>query len=256
MCIRDSLKIIDLSADFRLRDAEVYARHYERTHDAPELLAEAVYGLSEHFAQEIAKARLVACPGCYPTAALLPLLPLLKEGLVETDDLIIDAKSGVTGAGRSLKTQNLFAEIAESLHPYAVASHRHVPEIEQALSDAAGAPVMVEFTPHLVPMNRGELVSIYARAKGGAAKLTAALKKFYADKPFVRVSDAVPSTAHVRGSNYCDIAVFDARLPERVIIFAALDNLVKGSSGQAVQNLNLIFGLDETAGLTQTPLHP
>jgi N-acetyl-gamma-glutamyl-phosphate reductase len=253
----DSVKVIDMSADFRLRDADTYAAWYGRAHDNPALLGAAVYGLSEHYADEIEKARLVACPGCYPTAALTALLPLLKAGLVSSDDLIIDAKSGVTGAGRSLKEQNLFSEVAEGMNAYGVASHRHAPEIEQEVAKAAGLDdVRVNFTPHLVPMNRGEYVSIYARASGSAADMKAAWQDFYGDKPFVRVVDEPPATRHVRGSNYCLLSAFDDRIEGRVILFATLDNLVKGSSGQAIQNMNLMFGFDEAAGLQQQPLYP
>jgi len=254
----ESVKVIDMSADFRLRKADTYAEWYGRTHDNPALLGQAVYGLTEHYADEIKNARLVACPGCYPTAALTALLPLVKAGLVSSDDLIIDAKSGVTGAGRSLKEQNLFSEVAEGMNAYGVASHRHAPEIEQEVAKAAGLDeARVNFTPHLVPMNRGEYVSIYARANGAdAADMIAAWQAFYADKPFVRVVDNAPATRHVRGSNYCLLSAFDDRIDGRVILFATLDNLVKGSSGQAIQNMNLMFGFDETAGLQQQPLYP
>ena len=254
----ESVKVIDMSADFRLRKADTYAEWYGRTHDNPALLGQAVYGLTEHYADEIENARLVACPGCYPTAALTALLPLVKAGLVSSDDLIIDAKSGVTGAGRSLKEQNLFSEVAEGMNAYGVASHRHAPEIEQEVAKAAGLDeARVNFTPHLVPMNRGEYVSIYARANGAdAADMIAAWQAFYADKPFVRVVDNAPATRHVRGSNYCLLSAFDDRIDGRVILFATLDNLVKGSSGQAIQNMNLMFGFDETAGLQQQPLYP
>ena len=256
--VPDSVKIIDMSADFRLRNADIYAEWYGRSHDNANLLSQAVYGLTEHYADEIKKARLVACPGCYPTAALSALLPLLKAGLLNSEDLIIDAKSGVTGAGRSLKEQNLFSEVAEGMNAYGVAAHRHAPEIEQEVAKAAGLDdVRVNFTPHLVPMNRGEYVSIYARANGGkAADMKAAWQEFYADKPFVRVVDDVPATRHVRGSNYCLLAAFDDRIDGRLILFSTLDNLVKGSSGQAIQNMNLMFGFDETAGLQQQPLYP
>ena len=252
------VKVIDMSADFRLRNANTYAEWYGRTHDNAALLAEAVYGLSEHYADEIKAARLVACPGCYPTAALTALLPLLKAGLVSSEDLIIDAKSGVTGAGRSLKEQNLFSEVAEGMNAYGVASHRHAPEIEQEVAKAAGLDdARVNFTPHLVPMNRGEYVSVYARSNGAtAAEMKAAWQAFYADKPFVRVVDGTPATRHVRGSNYCLLAAFDDRIDGRVILFSTLDNLVKGSSGQAIQNMNLMFGFDEDAGLQQQPLYP
>lgn len=253
------LRVIDMSADFRLRNPDTYAEWYGRTHNNQNMLAEAVYGLTEHYTDAIRGARLVACPGCYPTAALTALLPLVKAGLIATEDLIIDAKSGVTGAGRSLKEQNLFSEVAEGMNAYGVADHRHAPEIEQEVAKAAGLDdVRVNFTPHLVPMNRGEYVSVYAKtAKGAkAADVKAAWDAFYADKPFVRIVDGAPATRHVRGSNYCLLSAFDDRIDGRVILFATLDNLVKGSSGQAVQNMNIMFGFDETEGLGQQPLYP
>ncbi len=257
----DHLKIIDMSADFRLRDVRTYGEWYGREHGAPELLAEAVYGLTEHYADEIAKARLVACPGCYPTATLLALLPLVKARLIAPEDIIVDAKSGVSGAGRALKQAMLFAEAGEGLSPYAVASHRHAPEIEQELSRAAGGgPVTVNFTPHLVPMSRGELVTCHVRMAHGADAdaLRHALAMAYAGARFVQVMEpgVVPGTAHVRGSNVCRIAVFADRIPGRAIVIATLDNLVKGSAGQALQNFNLMMGLDEAEGLMQLPLFP
>ena len=254
------LKVVDLSADFRFRDVEVYARWYGHEHRAPALQEEAVYGLTEFNRAAVRAARLVACPGCYPTAALLLLLPLVGEGLIAADDIIIDAKSGASGAGRSLKDSLLACEVAEGIHPYAVASHRHAPEIEQELSAAAGRPLLVNFTPHLMPMNRGELLTTYVRLADGATPddLRAALARRYADEPFVRVvpEGAVPATRHVRGSNFCLLGVFADRLPGRAILVSTLDNLVKGSSGQAVQNMNLMLGLDETLALGQQPLFP
>lgn len=254
------LKIIDMSADFRLRDPAVYAQWYGRPHAALDLLSEAVYGLTEHYGEEIAGARLAACPGCYPTAALLALLPLVSSGAIAADDIIIDAKSGVSGAGRGLKQNALFAEAGEGLSPYGVASHRHAPEIEQELSAAAGQPVIVNFTPHLVPMSRGELVTCYVRLAGGAdaSGLRRILQEAYQDKPFVKIGAEgfIPATQYVRGSNYCLIGVFTDRLPGRAIVISAIDNLVKGSAGQALQNFNLMSGLPETAGLEQQPLFP
>ncbi len=256
----DHLRIIDMSADFRLRDATVYAQWYGRDHGAPALLAEAAYGLTEHNRDAIARARLVACPGCYPTAALLALLPLVKAGAIEADDIIIDAKSGTSGAGRSPKQAMLFAEVGEGLSPYGVARHRHAPEIEQELGQAAGRSLVVNFTPHLVPMSRGELVSCYVRLAEGmeASHLRAILAEAYDSEPFVRLlpEGRIPATQYVRGSNDCHIAVFADRVPGRAMVFSALDNLVKGSAGQAVQNFNLMFGLPETLGLTQAPLFP
>ncbi len=254
----ERLKIIDLSADFRLRDPATYATWYGHEHYAPELQPDAVYGLTEHYREAIKAARLVACPGCYPTATLLALLPLVQAGLIETDDLIIDAKSGVSGAGRGLKDSLLYCEVAEGMHPYAVAGHRHAPEIEQEIGAASGTEPIVNFTPHLVPMNRGELVTIYAKTTSTAEALRVALLARYRHEVFVRVlgSGEVPTTRHVRGSNFCDVNVFADRIPGRVIIIAAIDNLVKGSSGQAIQNMNLMFGLDETLALHQLPLFP
>ncbi len=256
----DHLKIIDLSADFRLADTQTYAQWYGRDHGAPELQKEAVYGLTEGAREAVKTARLVANPGCYPTASLLPLVPLLKAGLVEPEGIIIDAKSGVSGAGRALKESNLFSEVSEGFAAYGVAAHRHAPEIEQGLSHAAGSSVGVTFTPHLAPMNRGIFATIYVRlAKGSDAEsLRAALAASYAGEPFVRVLEegAMPSTRHVRGSNACHMSVFDDRRPGGAILLSVIDNLVKGASGQAVQNFNLMFGLDEAAGLDGLSLAP
>jgi N-acetyl-gamma-glutamyl-phosphate reductase len=255
-----ALKIIDMSADFRLRDAAVYEKWYGVPHKAPALQSEAVYGLTEHYRDDIRKARLIACPGCYPTAALLMLLPLVKKGLIEVDDIIIDAKSGVSGAGRSLKQNLLFCEAGEGLSPYGVASHRHAPEIEQEISKAAGRAVIVNFTPHLVPMSRGELCTIYARLRGGAeaADCERALEETYLAENFVRLAPkgVVPATQFVRGSNDVLLAAYADRVPGRVILVTTLDNLVKGSAGQAIQNFNIMFGLPETSGLLQAALFP
>lgn len=256
----DSVKVIDMSADFRLRDLGTYAEWYGGEHTAPALHAEAVYGLTEHNRDAITSARLVACPGCYPTAVLLALLPLAKSRLMETQDIIIDAKSGVSGAGRALKQNLLFSEVGEGTSPYAIGRHRHVPEIEQELGLAARAPVTISFTPHLVPMTRGELCTSYVRLAGKAtpADLRQALSEAYSASPFVRVLEegVIPSTQHVRGSNYCHIGVFADRLPGRAIVVSVIDNLVKGSAGQALQNFNLMHALDETTALEQLPLFP
>ncbi len=254
------VKLIDLSPDFRFADPAVYSAWYGLPHGAPDLQRDAVYGLSELARAEIAKARLVACPGCYPTASLLPLVPLVRERLIAADGIIIDAKSGVSGAGRAPKEASLYAEVAEGVHAYGVASHRHAPEIEQAIALAAGEPVTVNFTPHLMPMNRGILASIYVRLGDGveAADLRGRLAAAYAGEPFVRVvgEGQAPATRHVRGSNHALIGVFADRLPRRAILLSVIDNLVKGASGQAVQNMNLMCGLPETAGLEQAPLFP
>jgi N-acetyl-gamma-glutamyl-phosphate reductase len=255
-----SVKVIDMSADFRLKDTETYATWYGRKHIAPHLLADAAYGLTEFYREQIAAARLVACPGCYPTAALLALLPLVAAGLIDASDIIVDAKSGVSGAGRALKQNLLFTEVGEGLSPYSVASHRHAPEIEQEISAAAGERVFVSFTPHLVPMSRGELVTAYVRLTGKhtAADLSAAFGERYANAPFVRVAPkgTFPSTQFVRGSNHCMLGVYQDRIPGRAIVISAIDNLVKGSAGQAVQNFNLMFDFAETAGLEQLALFP
>ncbi len=255
-----NLKLIDMSADFRLTDPATYAEWYGHEHRALDLQADAVYGLTEHNREAITAARLVACPGCYPTASLLALLPPVKAGAIEAGDIIIDAKSGVTGAGRGLKQNTLFSEAGEGLSPYSVAKHRHAPEIEQELGKAAGAALTVNFTPHLIPMSRGELCTSYVRLKNGmsADDLRQVLADSYAGEPFVHVAKkgVTPQTQNVRGSNHVQIGVFADRIPGRAIIISTLDNLVKGSAGQAIQNFNLMFGIDETEGLMQLPLFP
>ena len=254
------VKAIDLSPDFRFADPAMYAATYGSAHAAPALQAEVVYGLTELARARIARARVISCPGCYPTASLLPLVPLVEAGLIEVDDVIIDAKSGVSGAGRAAKEGSLYAEVTEGIHAYGVAQHRHAPEIEQSLSAAAGHPVIVNFTPHLMPMNRGILASIYVRLRPGAsaADLRDRLASRYRGEPFVRVlaEGEVPATRHVRGSNQCRIGVFADRVRGRAILLSVIDNLVKGASGQAVQNMNVAAELAETTGLTQPPLFP
>ncbi len=251
-------RIIDLSADFRLKDAATYADWYGGAHPAPALLAATVYGLTEFARDRLGNARIVACPGCYPTAVLLGLLPLVAAGLVSSERITINALSGVSGAGRSLKEANLFAEVAEAVAPYAVGRHRHMPEIEQELAGAAGQPVTVSFTPHLVPINRGELVTMIVETGHAVGDLRAALAERYAGEAFVHLlpEGAVPATRMVRGSNHAVVNVFADRIPGRAIVVAAIDNLVKGSSGQALQNMNVLFGLPETDGLAQAPLFP
>jgi len=254
-----AIKILDMSADFRLRDMSVYAQWYGHEHRAPGLQSEAVYGLTEFYRERIAAARLVACPGCYPTAALLALVPLARAKLIDANDIVIDAKSGVTGSGRGLKQNTLFSEAGEGLSPYSVGSHRHAPEIEQEIGVAAGSSVTVNFTPHLIPMSRGELCTSYVRLTGATPDdLRAALEKTYRDEPFVHVArkGVLPQTQNVRGSNYVQIGVFADRIKNRAIVISVLDNLVKGSAGQAMQNMNLMLGFPETTGLEQIALFP
>eukprot|EP00270_Netrium_digitus_P008095 TRINITY_DN2398_c0_g1_i1.p1 TRINITY_DN2398_c0_g1~~TRINITY_DN2398_c0_g1_i1.p1 ORF type:complete len:441 (+),score=110.23 TRINITY_DN2398_c0_g1_i1:67-1323(+) len=254
------LKIVDLSADFRLRDVNEYAEWYQGEHRAPELQKEAVYGLTEIYRDQVKSARLVANPGCYPTSVQLPLIPLLQAGLVKKDGIVIDAKSGVSGAGRGAKEANLYTEIAEGIHPYGITNHRHVPEIEQGLTEFAGEKVQISFTPHLMPMSRGMLSTIYLNLEDGATveAIHQKLVERYQDEEFVIVlpKGVAPHTRYVRGSNYCAMNVFPDRLPGRAIIISVIDNLVKGASGQALQNLNLMMGLPETTGLLQQPMFP
>lgn len=253
--------VIDLSADFRLHNVDTYAEWYDHPHQAPVLQTEAVYALSELAREAIRGARIIANPGCYPTSVQLPLVPLLKEEIITADTIIIDAKSGVTGAGRAAKQGNLYSEVNESISAYGVGKHRHMPEIEQGLSEAAGRKVTISFTPHLVPMNRGILSTIYASLDSGATadEARAYLKEYYANEPFVTIcaaGDAPPSTAQVRGSNSCMIGVYPDRQTGRVIIVSAIDNLLKGASGQAVQNFNIRFGYPEVTGLAPIAMFP
>jgi N-acetyl-gamma-glutamyl-phosphate reductase len=253
-------KVVDLSADFRLQDVAAYARWYGHEHHAPELQGQAVYGLTEVYRREIAQSKLVANPGCYTSCAQLPLVPLLKAQAIDPDEIVIDAKSGMTGAGRSAKESMLFSEVSEGFNAYGVGHHRHMAELDQEFSKAAGREVVASFTPHLVPMNRGILSTIYVRGRRGtsAEDLHAILAKTYAGEPFVHVLPfgETPQTRHVRGSNMTFIGVAKDRLAGRAIVVAALDNLVKGASGQAVQNMNLMLGLPETTGLDQVALFP
>ena len=257
----DHLKVIDLSADFRLEDVNTYAQWYGHEHYAPHLQPHAVYGLTEWTRDQVRDARLAACPGCYPTGATLPLIPLLSAGAIADEDIIVDAKTGVTGAGRSPKEAFLFPEASDGLNAYGIATHRHAPEMEQTFAKVTGRTVPVIFTPHLAPMNRGILSTIYVKPTEGrgAAELRQILAEAYADEPFVRVLTAeqgAPATRHVRGSNFCLISVHDSRVPGRAIVVSAIDNLVKGSSGQAIQNFNLMFGIEETESLLQQPMFP
>ncbi|MDA1100866.1 MAG: N-acetyl-gamma-glutamyl-phosphate reductase [Proteobacteria bacterium] len=258
--IRGAPRVIDLSADFRLDSTATYAEWYGHEHYAPDLQAEAVYGLTETARERLPGARLVACPGCYPTVAILPLAPLLAAGMIAPEDIIIDAKSGITGAGRGAKQANLFSEVSEGIHAYGIGQHRHGPEIEQELSKAFGDDLTVAFTPHLVPMNRGILATSYVRLAGETSveDLRDCLWERYEQEPFVRVvaEGVAPATRHVRGANHCLIGVFPSRLPDRAIIVSVIDNLVKGASGQAVQNMNVMYNLDERMGLEQEALFP
>jgi N-acetyl-gamma-glutamyl-phosphate reductase len=252
-------RVIDLSADFRLADPAAYARWYGHEHQATELQKEAVYGLSEVYRERIARARLVANPGCYTTAAQLPLIPLLRAQAIDPDEIVVDAKSGMTGAGRSAKEEMLFSEVSEGFHAYGVGHHRHMAELDQEFSRAAGREVVVTFTPHLVPMNRGILSTIYVRGRDASPQaLHVILSNAYAREPFVHVLPygLMPQTRHVRGSNMTFIGVSHDRIAGRAIICSALDNLVKGAAGQAVQNMNLMLGLPEITGLEQIALFP
>ena len=253
------IKIVDLSADFRLADPAAYARWYGHEHAATELQKQAVYGLTEIYRPQIKPARLVANPGCYTSCAELALIPLLRAKAIDPDEIVIDAKSGVTGAGRGLREDTLFAEVSEGFHAYGVGHHRHMAELDQEFSKAAGRDVVVTFTPHLVPMNRGILSTNYVRGLNTSAEdLHALLAKFYASEPFVHVLPygSIPQTRHVRGSNMTFIGVAADRIAGRAIIGSALDNLTKGASGQAVQNMNLMLGFPETLGLEQVALFP
>ncbi|MGB7098550.1 MAG: N-acetyl-gamma-glutamyl-phosphate reductase [Xanthobacteraceae bacterium] len=254
-----TLKVVDLSADFRLADLAAYERWYGHPHAAPELQKKAVYGLTEIYRREIKTAQLVANPGCYTSCAELALIPLLKAKAIDPDEIVIDAKSGMTGAGRAAKEEMLFSEVSEGFHAYGVGHHRHMAELDQEFSLAAGREVVATFTPHLVPMNRGILSTIYVRgAKASPQDLHALLLKSYANEPFVHVLafGTLPQTRHVRGSNMTFIGVAADRIASRAIIGSALDNLTKGASGQAVQNMNLMLGFPETTGLEQVALFP
>jgi N-acetyl-gamma-glutamyl-phosphate reductase len=253
-------KVVDLSADFRLADPAAYAKWYGHEHHAPELQKEAVYGLTEIRRRDIRHARLVANPGCYTSCAQLPLIPLIKAKAIELDEIVVDAKSGMTGAGRAAKEAMLFSEVSEGFNAYGVGHHRHMAELDQEFSLAAEREVIVTFTPHLVPMNRGILSTIYVRGRRGREPqdLHEVLLKFYAKEPFVHVLPfgETPQTRHVRGSNMTFIGVAKDRIPGRAIVIAALDNLVKGAAGQAIQNMNLVLGYPETMGLEQVALFP
>jgi len=253
-------KVVDLSADYRLHDPAVYETWYQE-HTSPELLDEAAYGLPELYRDQIATARLTANPGCYPTSVILALAPLLRKGLIDPATLIIDSKSGISGAGRAANVGTLFCEVSDGFKPYKVGgTHRHIPEIEQELSIAAGTPITVTFTPHLLPISRGILSTIYASltSEGKTADLQALYEQTYNDEPFIRVlpTGVPPATQHVRGSNCCDLSLQKDTRTGRLIVMSAIDNIVKGASGQAVQNMNLMNGFPETLGLMGAPFFP
>ena len=258
--ILSQAKVIDLSADFRIKDRKTYEQWYNLEHKAPQFIDEAVYGLCEINREDIKKARLIANPGCYPTCSTLSIYPLLKAGMIDPNTIIIDAKSGTSGAGRGAKVPNLYCEVNENIKAYGVATHRHTPEIEEQLSYISGKDVTLNFTPHLIPMNRGILVTAYAKYKEGVTKeqIREAYVKAYQDEYFVRVLDegVCPETKWVEGSNFVDVNVKVDERTHRVIMMGAMDNITKGAAGQAVQNMNLMFGFDEAEGLRLVPMVP
>ena len=258
--ILSKVKIIDLSADFRIKDVKVYEEWYKIHHPSPEFIGEAVYGRCESNREKVKKARLVANPGCYTTCSILTCYPLVKEGLIDPDTLIIDAKSGTSGAGRGAKIDNLFCEVNENMKAYGVANHRHTPEIEEQLGYAAGHEILLNFTPHLVPMNRGILATAYAKLTKEVTyeEVKAVYDKYYKNEKFVRVleKDMYPQTKWVEGSNYVDVNFKIDPRTHRIIMMGAIDNLVNGAAGQAVQNMNLMFGEEETEGLNLVPMFP
>jgi N-acetyl-gamma-glutamyl-phosphate reductase len=257
--LKNGRKVIDLSADFRFRDISLYEKWYQK-HIAPEVLKEAVYGLSEIYHEKIKNSLLVANPGCYPTGAILALAPLISSHSTSTKNIVIDAKSGASGAGRSPQLGVVYCEVNEGLKAYKVCEHRHAPEIEEHLSILAGEKVTISFTPHLIPLSRGILTTIYANLKRRVTteELIDRYKEFYNGKRFVRVypPNKLPNTLYVRGSNYCDIGLKVDPRGDIVIIISAIDNLTKGASGQAIQNMNLMYGFEEDVGLRQIPLSP
>lgn len=250
--------VVDLSADFRLSDPALYETTYGRPHEFIDLLETAVYGLTEYARDSLKGAKLIACPGCYPTCTLLSLLPGVDADLFDLGSIIIDAKSGVTGAGRKAIEGLIYSEVADGAHAYAVGSHRHAPEIDQMLARVSGQDVLVSFTPHLIPMNRGMITTTYVHLKQGQTieDVRVAYEAKYKDEPFVRLMDKVPQTRHVRGSNLFSLGIFEDRVPGLVILVGVIDNLVKGSAGQAIQNYNVAQGWDETLGLTALPVFP
>lgn len=258
--ILSQTKIIDLSADFRIKDVAKYEQWYGITHPSPQFIDEAVYGLCEVNREQIRSARLLANPGCFPTCSTLSIYPLAKEGLIDMKTVIVDAKSGVSGAGRGAKVQNLYCEVNESIKAYGITSHRHTPEIEDQLSYASGETVTINFTPHLVPMNRGILTTSYATLKQSVSseEVRRVYQKYYGQEYFVRVLDpgVYPETRWVEGSNFVDVNFKIDERTGRIIMLGAIDNVVKGAAGQAVQNMNLMFGLEENTGLRIVPMFP
>ncbi|WP_313180087.1 N-acetyl-gamma-glutamyl-phosphate reductase [Lacrimispora sp.] len=258
--ILSKTKVIDLSADYRIKDVAVYEEWYKLEHKTPQFIKEAVYGLPEINREKIKNARLIANPGCYPTCSTLSIYPLVKEGLIDPSTIIIDAKSGTSGAGRGAKVDNLYCEVNENIKAYGVGVHRHTPEIEEQLSYGAGGPVTISFTPHLVPMNRGILITSYAALTKSVSyeEVKAVYDKYYGKEYFVRVleKDVVPQTKWVEGSNFVDVNFKIDPRTNRIVMMGAMDNLVKGAAGQAVQNMNILFGLPENKGLKLIPLFP
>lgn len=252
------VKVIDLGADYRLKSKETYESWYNIKHQCSDLLKEAVYGLPEMYREEIKTSSLIGNPGCFPTASTLALIPLLKSHLIEENSIIIDAKSGVSGAGRKASTNNLYVECNESIKAYGVTTHRHTPEIEQTLSKAAGTDIKLIFTPHLVPMDRGILATCYGNLKKSIElkDLYYIYEEFYNNEPFVRIIEEIPETRWVKGSNYCDIGLRIDKRTNRVIALGAIDNLMKGASSQAVQNMNIMYNLDEKTGINIVPMFP
>lgn len=254
--VKNGKRIIDLSADFRFNNPGNYESVYQ-PHTAKDLLKKSVYGLCEVYFEQIKNADIIGNPGCYPTSVLLPLIPLVKSGIIDTNTIISDSKSGVSGAGRSPNVGSLYCEVTESFKAYKIASHRHNPEMNEKLSDSAGKPVNITFVPHLIPMSRGMLTTTYAGLAKDAdtGEITNCISSFYKNRSFVRICDpgSAPATVHVRGTNYCDIGVIKDKPNKRLVLVSAIDNLVKGAAGQAVQNMNIMTGMDETLGLDRVP---
>lgn len=252
------VKVIDIGSDYRLNNADEYESWYGKKHEFSEILAEAVYGMPELNREKIKKASIIANPGCYPTATILGLAPLIKNNIVDTSSIIVDAKSGVSGAGRSASIPNIFTEVNENFKAYKVGSHRHTPEIEQELSKLSGSKFNLTFTPHLVPMNRGILSTIYGSLKNQIEEeeIFDIYREFYKDEPFIRIKKDMPETRWVKGSNFCDISFKVDKRTDRIIVISAIDNLMKGAAGTAVHNMNLMFGFDEKTGIDKIPIFP